>query len=76
MKDPLIVPVKVLKGEHVKRRDEAAPTDGESGSEDDGESNATKKATKVGVLAMAFHPTQPWLFSAGADGTIVLYQDL
>ncbi|KAL7550590.1 hypothetical protein ACHAWF_013810 [Thalassiosira exigua] len=30
----------------------------------------------LGVLAMAFHPTQPWLFSAGADGKIHLFQDL
>uniref|UniRef100_A0A7S2RGP5 Ribosome biogenesis protein BOP1 homolog n=1 Tax=Eucampia antarctica TaxID=49252 RepID=A0A7S2RGP5_9STRA len=31
---------------------------------------------KLGVLSMAFHPTQPWLFSAGADGKIHLYQDI
>lgn len=31
---------------------------------------------KFGVLATAFHPTQPWLFSAGADGKIVLFQDI
>ena len=28
-----------------------------------------------GVLDCAFHPTQPWLFSAGADGSIVLFCD-
>ncbi len=34
-------------------------------------------ATKgLGALSMAFHPTQPWLFSAGADGDIHLFQDL
>jgi len=26
-----------------------------------------------GVMDVAFHPTQPWLFSAGADGNIHLY---
>ncbi|XP_059579611.1 ribosome biogenesis protein BOP1 isoform X2 [Alligator mississippiensis] len=27
----------------------------------------------LGVLDVAFHPTQPWLFSAGADATVRLY---
>ena len=27
----------------------------------------------VGILDCVFHPTQPWIFSAGADGTIRLY---
>jgi len=51
MRNPLIVPVKILKGHHgiVK---------------------------KLGVLTIAFHPTQPWLFSGGADGKIMLYQDI
>jgi len=31
---------------------------------------------KLGVLSFAFHPTQPWLFSAGADGKVQLYQDI
>jgi ribosome biogenesis protein ERB1 len=34
------------------------------------------RGDKVGVLSFAFHPTQPWLFSAGADGKIYLYQDI
>ena len=28
-----------------------------------------------GVTEWAFHPTQPWLFSAGADGSIILFCD-
>ena len=28
-----------------------------------------------GVLDVVFHPTQPWLFSAGADGTIAMCVD-
>lgn len=27
----------------------------------------------AGVLDVAFHPTQPWLFTAGADTTICLF---
>jgi hypothetical protein len=30
----------------------------------------------IGVHAIAFHPRQPWIFSAGADGLINLYQDI
>jgi ribosome biogenesis protein ERB1 len=31
---------------------------------------------KLGVLTVAFHPTQPWLFTGGADGKIFLFQDI
>jgi ribosome biogenesis protein ERB1 len=31
---------------------------------------------KLGVLTLAFHPTQPWLFTGGADGKIFLFQDI
>jgi len=35
------------------------------------------KATEhIGVMAVAFHPTRPWLFSAGGDGEIVLWTAL
>jgi ribosome biogenesis protein ERB1 len=50
MRNPLIVPVKILRGHAV--------------------------TNKFGVLAMAFHPTQPWIFTGGADGRIFLYQDI
>ena len=30
----------------------------------------------LGVLGLAFHPSQPWLFSAGADGLVHLYTEL
>jgi len=50
MRNPLIVPVKILKGHSVTK--------------------------KLGVLSFVFHPTQPWLFSAGADGKIILFQDM
>jgi ribosome biogenesis protein ERB1 len=30
----------------------------------------------VGVLSVAFHPKQPWLVTAGADGLINLFQDI
>ena len=30
----------------------------------------------AGVLSIVFHPRLPWVFSAGADGVINLYQDI
>ena len=50
LRQPLIVPVKVLRGHEVR----------------DG----------VGVLAIAFAPTQPWIFTGGADGEILLFHEL
>lgn len=50
MRNPLVVPVKILRGHSVRNRH--------------------------GVLALSFHPTQPWVFTAGADGRIFLYQDI
>ena len=47
LQNPLIVPVKVLRGHKITNR--------------------------LGVMDCKFHPTQPWLFSAGADSTIRLY---
>eukprot|EP00578_Thalassiosira_sp_NH16_P000337 CAMPEP_0181138470 /NCGR_PEP_ID=MMETSP1071-20121207/34265_1 /TAXON_ID=35127 /ORGANISM="Thalassiosira sp., Strain NH16" /LENGTH=888 /DNA_ID=CAMNT_0023225311 /DNA_START=837 /DNA_END=3503 /DNA_ORIENTATION=+ len=50
MRNPLIVPVKVLRAHTV--------------------------TSGLGALGAVFHPTQPWLFSGGADGNIHLFQDL
>jgi ribosome biogenesis protein ERB1 len=50
MRNPLIVPVKILRGHKV--------------------------TNKLGVLTVTFHPTQPWIFTGGADGKIFLYQDI
>lgn len=47
LQNPLLVPVKVLKG-HALTLD-------------------------LGVLDVLFHPTQPWVFSSGADGTVRLF---
>ncbi|XP_061429307.1 LOW QUALITY PROTEIN: ribosome biogenesis protein BOP1 [Lethenteron reissneri] len=47
LQNPLIVPVKVLKGHQVMR--------------------------DLGVLDVVFHPSQPWVFSAGSDATIRLW---
>lgn len=30
----------------------------------------------LGVLTHEFHPTQPWIFTGGADGKIILFQDI
>jgi ribosome biogenesis protein ERB1 len=40
------------------------------------EITSTGGSSKLGVLACCWHPTQPWLFTAGADGKIFLYQDI
>ena len=53
MRQPLIVPVRTLKGHNV-----------------------TKDRLQLGVLDIAFHPTQPWIFSSGGDGNVILYQNL
>ena len=50
MKNPLIVPLKILRGHEV------------SGG--------------MGVMSIVFHPTQPWIFSGGADGTIRLFSNI
>nr|XP_046217636.1 ribosome biogenesis protein bop1-like isoform X1 [Oncorhynchus gorbuscha] len=47
LQNPLIVPVKVLKGHQI--------------------------TNDLGVLDVTFHPTQPWVFSSGADTTIRLF---
>ncbi|GKY98951.1 hypothetical protein MPSEU_000850900 [Mayamaea pseudoterrestris] len=33
-------------------------------------------ANQYGVLSLAFHPSQPWIFTCGADGKIILWQDI
>ncbi|CAG9460136.1 unnamed protein product [Pedinophyceae sp. YPF-701] len=47
MKNPMIVPVKILRAHAVTRLE--------------------------GVQACAFHPSQPWVFSGGADGLAMLF---
>mmetsp|Transcript_20125 Transcript_20125/g.35768 ORF Transcript_20125/g.35768 Transcript_20125/m.35768 type:complete len:833 (-) Transcript_20125:142-2640(-) len=36
----------------------------------------TPQLDGLGVLDCVFHPTQPWIFSAGADGRVQLYQNI
>ena len=45
--NPLIVPVKILRG-HQQQNHE-------------------------GVLCCTFHPSQPWIFTCGADGEVALH---
>lgn len=47
LQNPLVVPVKILRGHAVKDR--------------------------LGVLDLAFHPHEPWVFSCGADSTVRLF---
>lgn len=35
--------------------------------------NAHKPVSELGVLDCVFHPTQPWVFSAGADKAVRLF---
>ena len=69
MENPLIVPVKVLRGHR--------PFNGLGMTH-----NYTiihcihlyyNITTHPGVLQIVFHPHQPWLISAGADSTLRLY---
>jgi ribosome biogenesis protein ERB1 len=50
MRNPLIVPVKVLRAHDTVGR--------------------------LGATAIAWHPRLPWIFTAGADGQVVLWQDV
>jgi len=36
----------------------------------------TQTSDGLGVLDCVFHPTQPWIFTAGADGRVQLFQNL
>jgi len=40
------------------------------------QASSSSSSSKKAALALAFHSTQPWLFSAGSDNNIVLFQDL
>jgi ribosome biogenesis protein ERB1 len=75
LEGPSIVPLKVLRGHAI--------TDG-LGTQSHAEEHASLRARwaayvgrglrrRAGVLDCVFHPTQPWLVSAGADGTARLY---
>jgi ribosome biogenesis protein ERB1 len=37
---------------------------------------AHKVTDHFGTMSIAFHPTQPWLFSAGADGQVLLLTEI
>jgi ribosome biogenesis protein ERB1 len=50
--NPLIVPVKILRGHQVQEKD------------------------GLGVLDIKWHPSQPWILSAGADTTIRMWHDV
>lgn len=58
LQNALVVPVKVLKGAHSRTRIHA---------------KTQQKIHKLGTMSCVWHPQQPWLFSAGADGSIKLW---
>lgn len=79
MQNPLIVPVKVLRGHSVVNSLGKVTLASSS--------MITTRITftfltafihpyifgSLGVLDCEFHPTQPWVFTAGADSTLRLY---
>lgn len=68
LQNPLIVPVKVLRGSRVV--DGLGVCAGKLGCMVVAGLPAFPLA---GTLDVVFHPTQPWLFTAGADSIIRLY---
>jgi ribosome biogenesis protein ERB1 len=62
-RNPMVVPLKVLKGHG-------------SSSNSNTSKNSSSTGSGKGVLSVVWHPRQPWVFSAGSDGVINLYQDL
>jgi len=69
MEDNQLVPVKRLYGHRLQTDKEPSRVNG------DKESLPGKSETtfKLAILAVTFHPTQPWLLTAGADGNIGLF---
>lgn len=61
LQNPLIVPVKILKGHQQSSDGLGEYTD------------LNIPLTLTGILDCVFHPRQPWVFSAGADKTIRLF---
>ncbi len=37
------------------------------------DTSSSKKTQGLAILSVTFHPTQPWLLTAGADGKIGLF---
>lgn len=65
LQNPLIVPVKILRGHETK--------DALGKCESDHLLQPITYTLSLGVLDIEFHPTQPWIFSSGADGTLRLW---
>lgn len=72
MRDNELVPVKRLYGHKLQAQKEAKLA---QIAEDSNEETAIKvhSADKLAILSSVFHPTQPWLITAGADGQIGLF---
>ena len=62
MQNPLIVPVKVLRGIHAPKAGSATAA-------------AAPRKQRKHVTALAWHPRLPWLITAGADGVARLWVD-
>jgi len=72
----LLVPVKRLYGHKFTAEKELeASRSNNDGVEEDGNTPSSKSeiAQRLAILAVTFHPTRPWLLTAGADGNIGLF---
>lgn len=67
LQNPLIVPVKILRGHDIKSSLGKMPLNPCSFD------RRTLTLLFKGVLDIQFHPTQPWIFSCGADNTFRLW---
>lgn len=72
----LLVPVKRLYGHKFQAEKEMeASRSNNDGAEEvvNTPSSKSEIAQKLAILAVTFHPTRPWLLTAGADGNIGLF---
>lgn len=71
LQNPLIVPVKILRGHETK--DALGKCESPLSFSTSDDNKMTYVQHFLGVLDIEFHPTQPWIFSSGADGTLRLW---
>ncbi len=70
---PMLVPVKKLRSPHMFLEDKVAKKELRKLSEGGKAIVKSREKTAVAVLTATWHPTHPWLFSAGADGKAYLW---
>uniref|UniRef100_A0A183C3Z5 WD_REPEATS_REGION domain-containing protein n=1 Tax=Globodera pallida TaxID=36090 RepID=A0A183C3Z5_GLOPA len=69
---------KLRKSTKPEEEEEEKAAEGK-GRDEEGEGEQNEKAgtalsnERLAILCAVFHPTQPWLFTSGADGQIALF---